>query len=424
MNVQLGTAIAAPGSRATGWLAVETAPGEVTQIPVVVIHGGQPGPRLAITAGTHGGEYTGPAAMRSLLLSPEAGDPAILAQLNGSIIATLAASPAAFRARSIYVNPQDGKNLNRVYPGSATGSASERIAHAIATQLMTGADVYMDLHAGDINEALSPFVGIEQTGDVARDARAVALGRAVGAEWLLIGASPGTTTATAEQLGVGSAPIWAIITGLVAVVLAIFGYQWLHVVQRWITVALIIVLVIYVFGLAAGGVIPASAWDLSAGTFQIAPFFIQVSAAAAYQLSWAFFVSDYSRYMPADTPKGKIITWTSLGLFFGVFSFEAIGAVCTAVLPDEYVISALALTGDGIFAGLGTVMLIIGGAGLLGLMAMCVYGGSLTIITAMDSLRKVLPTRQVRIWTILLVGLTSTYAGAYMPADFLNTSFW
>jgi predicted deacylase len=201
MNVQLGTAIAAPGSRATGWLAVETAPGEQTQIPVVVINGGQPGPRLAITAGIHGGEYTGPAALRSLLLSPEAGDPATLASLKGSIIATLATNPVAFKARSIYVNPQDGKNLNRVYPGSATGSASERIAHAIATQLMTGADVYMDLHAGDINEALSPFVGIEQTGDAARDARAVALGRAVGAEWLLIGASPGTTTSTAEQLG-------------------------------------------------------------------------------------------------------------------------------------------------------------------------------------------------------------------------------
>ena len=177
MNVQLGTAIAAPGSRATGWLAVATAPGEQTQIPVVVINGGQPGPRLAITAGIHGGEYTGPAALRSLLLSPEAGDPATLSNLKGSIVATLATSPAAFKARSIYVNPQDGKNLNRVYPGSATGSASERIAHVIATQLMAGADVYMDLHAGDINEALSPFVGIEQTGDAARDARAVTLGR-------------------------------------------------------------------------------------------------------------------------------------------------------------------------------------------------------------------------------------------------------
>ena len=124
MNVQLGTAIAAPGTRATGWLAVEMAPGEHTQIPVVVINGGQPGPRLAITAGIHGGEYTGPAALRSLLLSAEAGDPAALSNLKGSIVATLATSPAAFKARSIYVNPQDGKNLNRVYPGSATGSAS------------------------------------------------------------------------------------------------------------------------------------------------------------------------------------------------------------------------------------------------------------------------------------------------------------
>jgi len=67
---------------------------------------------------------------------------------------------------------------------------------------MKGADVYMDLHSGDLNEALSPFVGIEQTGDPQRDARAVALGRAVGTEWLLIGASPGTTTSSAEQLGV------------------------------------------------------------------------------------------------------------------------------------------------------------------------------------------------------------------------------
>ncbi|MFM9129267.1 MAG: succinylglutamate desuccinylase/aspartoacylase family protein, partial [Candidatus Limnocylindrus sp.] len=183
MNVQLGTAVAAPGSRATGWLAVETAPGEQTKIPVVVINGGQPGPRLAITAGSLGGEYTGPAAMRSLLLSQEAGDPAVLANLKGSIIATLATSPAAFTARSIYVNPQDGKNLNRVYPGSATGSASERIAHTIATQLMTGADVYLDLHAGDINEALSPFVGIDQTGDAARQTHRGCRSRRAARRW-------------------------------------------------------------------------------------------------------------------------------------------------------------------------------------------------------------------------------------------------
>jgi NCS1 family nucleobase:cation symporter-1 len=229
--------------------------------------------------------------------------------------------------------------------------------------------------------------------------------------------------ATAEKLGGGSAPIWAIITGLVAVALAIFGYHWLHVTQRYITVALIIALVIYIIGLFMNGSIPASSWDLSPATFNPAAFFTEVSAAAAYQLSWAFFVSDYSRYMPANTHKGKIITWTSLGLFFGVISFEAVGAICTALLPKEYFITSLSQTGDSVFAGLGTTMLVLGGLGLLGLMAMCVYGGSLTIITAIDSIRSVVPTRQIRVVTILLVGLTATIAGAYMPADFLNTSF-
>lgn len=229
--------------------------------------------------------------------------------------------------------------------------------------------------------------------------------------------------ATAEKLGGGSAPIWAIITGLVAVALAIFGYHWLHVTQRYITVALIIALVIYIIGLFMHGSIPATSWDLSAATFKPAAFVTEISAAAAYQLSWAFFVSDYSRYMPANTHKGKIITWTSLGLFFGVISFEAVGAICSALLPKEYFITSLAQTGDSVFTGLGTIMLILGGLGLLGLMAMCVYGGSLTIITAVDSLRSVVPTRRIRIVTILVVGVTATIAGAYMPADFLNTSF-
>ncbi|KAA0084569.1 cytosine permease [Mycolicibacterium sp. P9-64] len=227
---------------------------------------------------------------------------------------------------------------------------------------------------------------------------------------------------TAEQLGWGSAQPWAVITGLACVVLAVFGYHWLHVAQRVITIALVVVLVIYVIGLVVGGLIPAGAFTLS-GTFDLAPFLIVVSAATSYQLSWAFFVSDYSRYMPPDTPRRAIVAWTSAGLFFGVFSFEAVGAVCAAMLPADGIIPGLATTGDLVFKPLGATMLITGGLGLLGLMAMCVYGGSLTLITALDSVRPVTPTRRIRVVTILLVGVTATVAGALLPADFLNTSF-
>lgn len=228
--------------------------------------------------------------------------------------------------------------------------------------------------------------------------------------------------ATAQQLGWGEAPLWAVIFGVVSIVLAIFGYHWLHIAQRVITIALVIVLLVYVGGLAIGGFIPAETLSLG-NSFDLAAFLVVVSSACAYQLSWAFFVSDYSRYMPPTTKRSSIIGVTSTGLFFGVFSFEAVGAICAALLPKESITAGLAQTGDLVFPGLGAILLIVGGAGLLGLMAMCVYGGSLTLITAIDSIRSIDPTRKIRVITILVVGVTGAIAAAVLPEDFLNTSF-
>ena len=228
--------------------------------------------------------------------------------------------------------------------------------------------------------------------------------------------------ATTTQLVGGPPSLWAVGTCVVAILLAVFGYHWLHSAQRVITLALIAVILIYVIGLAAGGYIPAESFDLSQG-FDLAPFVVVVSAATAYQLSWAFFVSDYSRYMPANTSKKAIITYTSLGLILGIVAFEFVGALCASLLPTEDLISGVLTTGNYVFQGLGPLMLITGGLGLLGLMAMCVYGGSLTIITAIDSIRSIRPTRAIRLVTILVIGITATVAAAILPADFLNTSF-
>ncbi len=155
----------------------------------------------------------------------------------------------------------------------------------------------------------------------------------------------------------------------------------------------------------------------------LAPFMVVVSASAAYQLSWAFFVSDYSRYMPADTNKRAIMGYTATGLFFGVLAFEVVGAICAALLPKDSITAGLAATGDYIFSGFGNIVLVVGALGLLGLMAMCIYGGSLTLITALDSLRPVRPTRAIRVVTILIVGVSGAIAAVYLPVTFLNTSF-
>ncbi|HEV7192135.1 MAG TPA: cytosine permease [Jatrophihabitantaceae bacterium] len=228
--------------------------------------------------------------------------------------------------------------------------------------------------------------------------------------------------ATANQLGWGGAGVWTVLVGVAAIVLAIFGYHWLHIAQRWVTLALVVVLAVYVIGLIVEGRIPASTMSLGS-TFSLAPFMVVVSAAAAYQLSWAFFVSDYSRYMPADTNKRAIMGYTATGLFFGVLAFEVVGAICAALLPKDSITAGLAATGDYIFSGFGDVVLVVGALGLLGLMAMCIYGGSLTLITALDSLRPVRPTRAIRVVTILIVGVSGAIAAVYLPATFLNTSF-
>ena len=165
--------------------------GASVEVPLALVHGARPGPRVAITAGIHGAEYVSIAALREVVLALDPAD------VRGSIVAVLTASPAAFAARSIYVNPLDGRNLNRCFPGDAAGSPTERLARWLTDHVIAGSDAFLDMHCGDMNEALVSFTGIEDTGDAAVDARSRELADAYGLRYLLIGPSPGTTTTAA-----------------------------------------------------------------------------------------------------------------------------------------------------------------------------------------------------------------------------------
>ena len=195
-EITVGSIVATPGTRATGFVEVDVGEGRTIDLPIVIVNGAAPGPRVAVTAGIHGAEYVSIAALREVVLGL---DPT---KVRGSVVAVVTANPAAFAARAIYVNPLDGRNLNRVFPGDAAGTASERIARWITANVMTGSDVYVDMHCGDLNEALVSFTGIEETGDAAVDARTRELAEAYGLRYLLIGPSPGMTTGAAAAMGI------------------------------------------------------------------------------------------------------------------------------------------------------------------------------------------------------------------------------
>lgn len=154
----LEPAASAGTPRWTGF--VEPEPG--LALPCTIIRGRAPGPRLLVTAGVHGAEYASIEAARRLCrLAPEAfaGELTILPILN----------IGAFFQHRAFRNPSDEKNVNRVFPGDPKGSASDRLAHWLVSQAMAGMDGYVDLHGGDIVEALIPFSIFPESSPRSRD---------------------------------------------------------------------------------------------------------------------------------------------------------------------------------------------------------------------------------------------------------------
>ncbi len=119
--------------------------------PVFEASGERDGPRLTLMAGIHGGEYPAIAAVRAFMRELDT------ATLAGSIVAVPIASPTSFRARSAFVVPEDGRNLNRAFPGRVDGSFTEALADHIFQTFIAGSDLFIDLHGGDLFEALEPF---------------------------------------------------------------------------------------------------------------------------------------------------------------------------------------------------------------------------------------------------------------------------
>lgn len=120
-------------------------------VPLVEITGGGDGPLLTVIAGVHGCEYASMAGVRRWTAGLARRD------LRGRVRAVPVLNLPAFRARTPFVVPDDGKNLNRCFPGDPAGTLAERLAHATFTQLITGSDALVDAHCGDMVEALEPF---------------------------------------------------------------------------------------------------------------------------------------------------------------------------------------------------------------------------------------------------------------------------
>ena len=145
----------APGTTQRIDLLVDSLPdGQPLSFPTVVIRGTSPGRVFLATGGVHGDEYEGPVAIQDLAdeLDPDS--------LHGTFVGIPILNTPAFTAAT-REGGWDHQNLARIFPGSATGTISERIAHAFSSHLVGQADFYADLHAGGNGYRIKRFSGYQ-----------------------------------------------------------------------------------------------------------------------------------------------------------------------------------------------------------------------------------------------------------------------
>jgi uncharacterized protein len=151
------------------------ADGTEPALPVLVASGASHAPRLVCVAGIHGNEPEGITALLELWDEIEP------SELAGTLVLVPAANPPAFRTGERR-NPEDSLDMNRIFPGRADGTITERLAHRLFHDVVEGADFVLSLHGWGRGALVVPYTEYPRDSPVTQASGAAA--RAFGLEWI------------------------------------------------------------------------------------------------------------------------------------------------------------------------------------------------------------------------------------------------
>lgn len=194
--IKIGELVCEVGSKATGWLNVLETPTSTLQMPLMIVNGEFTGPALCLTAGVHGCEYPGiVATIRTFkMIDPK--------NLSGTFMAIPIVNTTSFNMKTPFVCPIDNININRIAPGSSSGSASHLIVHILFTEVIPKCDYHIDLHSGDVPENVVPLTIVSKTGNKDVNIGSEMLAKAYNLEYVLMSEfSSGSVSAEASKMG-------------------------------------------------------------------------------------------------------------------------------------------------------------------------------------------------------------------------------
>jgi NCS1 family nucleobase:cation symporter-1 len=218
----------------------------------------------------------------------------------------------------------------------------------------------------------------------------------------------------------GAVKLWVVVATVLAFVIALFGYDLIHRAEQVLTYMMLVIFGIFTIAVFTLHY-PAGSWTLSG--FKWTPFLGQFGVVAGYQISWAIYVSDYSRYLPPGVTVRKTFYWTYWGSALGGAWLMLVGALLAGWAGTTFSgtgIPEINTVGDKVFDGFGPIVLILAAIGLISVTALNMYGGSLTLISAIDSFKRVKPTTSVRALTIGITAALSLIGALASTTNFLS----
>jgi len=190
-SFEIGGVEVAPGKRRTIELPIARLYTHTEMgLTVQVVHGRKPGPTLFVSAALHGDEINGVEIIRRLLKRK------FVANLRGTLIAIPIVNGFGFINNSRYL--PDRRDLNRMFPGSSTGSLAGRIADLFMREIAGRSTVGIDLHTGSNHRFNLPHIRANLD-----DAQTLRLARAFGAP-VMVNAKTrdGSLRETVAELGI------------------------------------------------------------------------------------------------------------------------------------------------------------------------------------------------------------------------------
>jgi len=215
--------------------------------------------------------------------------------------------------------------------------------------------------------------------------------------------------------------LWYPVLIAVSIVIAVVGHDLLHFIQRWLTYILVVVFaIITVVAIVHFSSIPVDpAAPVATAGWNTVAFLVQFSIAAGYNISYAVYVSDYTRYLPANVSAPKLITSVYAGAALSAVWLMSLGTILASYIPNADPILALKQIGDLIFPGFGTVTVLVSVLALISIMGVNAYGAMLTGTSAIDGFKTVRPTVRLRVIGLIVVGVVSLFIALVIPDNYV-----